>query len=256
LLLALDDPSKRKWIDSNLKRIREIAFSEDSKMFAAGGCCATTEAESDLDQIRLWSVDKFGFTPTSSTLTLTRLARVVQELAFASDENGRSMLLVGGRFGTIRRWVPDTKDAKELRVDTHGVSFIAFSRDESLVAAASSQGVVRLWDKSRWHSFELTPPADDPAPPGFLSFAGNGARLVSSADKVDFWDLDLASLQRKICTLLREVGPNGVDGDSPWHKNRECKDGALTPPPRSFLERVRDFLMRAWAALRFPSGTN
>jgi WD40 repeat protein len=174
-----------------------------------------------------------------------RLAKSVQDLAFASDQKGRSMLLASGRFGTIDRWDLGTKETSELRVDTRGVSFIAFSRDESLVAAASSQGVVRLWDTTRWLPFELTPRADDPAAPGFLAFAGNGAWLVSSAENVDFWDLDPASLQRKVCALLREVGPNGVDGDTPWHGGKECKEGALTPPPRSFLERIRDFFTRA-----------
>jgi WD40 repeat protein len=256
LLVGLDDPSKRTWVGSNLKVIKEIAFSEDSKIFAAGGCCST---ESGFDQVQLWSVDKSGFMPkeTPTPLTLTRLAQGVQDLAFASDEEGHSILLVGGRFGAVDLWVLDTGNApRELRVDTRGTSFVAFSREEWLVAVASSQGVVRLWDTSRWPPFELTPPVDDPAPPGFLAFTGNGARLISSADKTDFWDLDPVSLQRKVCALLRQVDPDGINGDRPWHQNKECKEGALTPPPRSFLERIRDSLKRAWAALRFADGTN
>ncbi|MGY4310295.1 WD40 repeat protein [Bradyrhizobium sp. USDA 4369] len=248
-VLRLNDPGKGMWIDSNLRRVREIAFSIDSKMFAAGGCCATDKAENNRDQIRLWSVDGSGFTPRRSALTLTPLAKTVQDLAFASDKKGIPMLLVGGRFGTIYRWVLNTKEATEMRVDTHGVSFIAFSHDESLVAAADSQGVVRLWDTSRWLPFELTPNTDDPAAPGFLAFSMTGARLISSADKLDFWDLDPAQLQRKVCSLLREVGPNGVDRETPWHADRECKEGALTHYPHSFPERVRDFFMRAWAVL-------
>ena len=254
-VLRLDNPGKGIWIGSNLQRVKEIAFSEDSKIFAAGGCCATDEQAGGRDQIRLWSVDRSGFTPTGSPLTLTRLAASVQELAFA-DQKGRSMLLIGGRTGTIDLWDLQTKQSTELRVDTHGVSFIAFSRRESMVATADSQGIVRVWDTSAWPPLRLTSPADDPAVPGFLAFAGDGARLVSSADKVDFWDLDPASLQRKVCALLRELGPNGVDGDSPWHGNKECKEGALTFPPRSLLERIGDFFTRAWAAVQFPSSSS
>jgi WD40 repeat protein len=199
-------------------------------------------------------------------LTLTGFAHGVQEVTFASDKEGHPMLLVGGRFGAVDLWSercfiscfmahflgggPDFGSPRELRVDTHGTNFIAFGRNEGLVAVASSQGVVRLWDMSRWPPFELTPPADDPAWPGFLDFAGNGKRLISSADQVDFWDLDPASLQRRACALLRQVDPKGID-DTPWHLNGECKEGALTPPPRSFLEQVQDYLVRAWAALGF-----
>jgi WD40 repeat protein len=220
-VLRLDNPGNGMWIPSNLRRIREIAFSEDSKMFAAGGCCG---AEKGVDQIYLWSVDKkYGLTPNRLALPLTAFARVVQDLAFATDQKGRPVLLIGGRFGTISRWDLGPEQADEWRVDTHGASFVAFSRDESVIATASSQGVVRLWDMTRRPPFALTPQADDPGAPGFLAFAANGARLVSSADKVDVWDLDPASLQRKMCALLREVGPNGVDGDTPWHANKECK---------------------------------
>jgi WD40 repeat protein len=219
-VLRLDNPGNGMWIPSNLRRVREIAFSEDSKMFAAGGCCG---AERGVDQIYLWSVDKSGFKSNKWALPLTPFARVVQDIAFATDPKGRPVLLIGGRFGTISRWDLGPEQALEWRVDTHGVSFVAFSRDESVVATASSQGVVRLWDMTRWPPFELTPQADDPGAPGFLGFAANGARLVSSADKVDVWDLDPASLQRKICALLRAVGSNGVDGDTPWHADKECK---------------------------------
>jgi WD40 repeat protein len=256
LLLELDHPNERKWINSDLKRINEIAFSDDGQTFAAGGCC-WGEAGSGLDQIQVWSVSKSGltpkrWTPKRPTLPLSQFAQGVQDLAFAS-----ATLLVGGRFGAIDLWTPNAEEPVELRVDTRGgISFVTFNRGEWLGAAASSQAVVRLWDTSHWPPFELTPSGDDPAKPGFLVFTGNGARLISAADEVDYWDLDPASLQRKVCALLREVDPNGVHGDTPWHKDRECKVGALTPPPRSFLERIQDFFTRAWAALRFLGGTN
>jgi WD40 repeat protein len=219
LVLRLDDPGKRMWIGSDLRSIREIAFSEDSKIFAAGGCCTT----SGVDQIRLWSVDKSGFTQNKLALPLTPFARVVQDLAFATDQKGHSILLIGGRFGTISRWNLGSEQAIEWQVDAHGTSFVAFNRDESLAATASAQGVVRVWHLRRWPPFALTPQTDDPGAPGFLEFAANGARLVSSADKVDVWDIDPASLQRKMCALLRQVGSNGVDGDTPWHADKECK---------------------------------
>jgi WD40 repeat protein len=250
LVLRLDDPGKRMWVPSDLSMIREIAFSEDSKMFAAGGCCTST----GVDQIRLWAVAKSEFTEKELALLLSPFARVVQDLAFATDQKGHSILLIGGRFGTISRWDLGQR-TKDLQVDAHGTSFVAFNRDESLTATASAQGVIRLWHLKHWPPFALTPPTDDPGVPGFLEFVANGAWLVSSADKVDVWDVDPASLHRKMCALVRKVGPDGVDGDKPWQAGEECKEGALAPPPRSFLERARDFLGRMWVAIRFPSGT-
>jgi WD40 repeat protein len=244
LFVPLDRPGERIWIDSSVKRIKEIAFSEDGKTFAVGGCCG----EAGLDLIRLWSVDKSVWTPkeTPKPLTLTPLAQGVQDVAFAS-----STLVVGGRSGAIDLWTPGAGTPSEVRVDTHGVSFVAFSRDEWLVAAASSQGVVRVWDTSNRPPFELTPAADDPATPGFLAFAGNGTRLISSADTIDVWDLDPGSLQRKACALLRQLDPKGINGDTPWHQNRECREGALTPAPRTYFQSVRNYLKRALVALGF-----
>ncbi len=246
LVLRLDGRSNKIWLDSNLQTVWEIAFSDDSSTFAAGGCCAAAGPDGDLHQVRLWSVGPSGFESRGSPLTLTPIARRVQELAFAADEKGHLLLLAGGLFGTINRWDVSTESKLEsLRTDAHEVSFIAFSRGGSLVAAADSQGVVRIWDTSTWVPFQLTPPTDTPAKPGFLAFAGNGTSLAASADKADLWDLDLSSLQRKICALLREPGQHGANSATPlWHADRECKEGALTSPPaRSYLQRARDFLM-------------
>lgn len=76
--------------------------------------------------------------------------------------------------------------------------------------------------------------------------------LAASAYKVDLWDLDLNSLHRKLCALLREAGQHGAGSAAPlWHEDLECKEGALMPPGRSYLEGAREFLMRVGAALRF-----
>ncbi|MBR1205019.1 MULTISPECIES: WD40 repeat domain-containing protein [unclassified Bradyrhizobium] len=252
-VLRLDNPARGTWISSDLRHVREIAFSEDGRTFAAGGAIGDTEG--GVDQIRLWSVDKFGFTPKKWALPLTPFSRRVQDLAFAHDKKGRLILLIGGQFGTITLWDLGPGDAGEVRVDTHGASFISFSRNESLVAIASSQGVVRLWGGARWPPFELTPQGDDTGTPGFLAFAANGTRLISAADQIDFWDLDPASLQRKACALLRKVGSNKVDKETPWWRNEQCRD-AQALYPRSILARVEDFLRRVWAEMPFRAGTN
>lgn len=275
LVVPIDHPETKNWLPSNLRRIKEIAFSEDGKMFAAGGCCGTTDADKDLDQIWRWTVDAADFEATGSmqalfkatpsALTLSPLARNLQEVTFASDQKGHPWLLAGGLFGTIASWDLVTGEHHEARVDTHAINFIAFSRRESLIAAAASQGVVRLWNTSNWDTsrsspVQLTPPTDDPFTPGFLAFAGHGARLAASVEELDSWDLDPASLHRKVCALLREVGTiekdKTVDGDMPWHADKECKEGALTPPPRSVLERAWNFLTRASAALPLAGGRN
>ncbi|QOZ37394.1 NACHT and WD repeat domain-containing protein [Bradyrhizobium sp. CCBAU 53421] len=252
-LLRLDNPARGKWISSDLQRVREIAFSEDGRTFAAGG--ATGDSEGGVDQIRLWSVDRSGFTPKKWALPLTPFSRRVQDIAFAHDKKSHQILLIGGQFGTITRWDLGPETAGEVRVDTHGASFISFSRNESLFAIASSQGVVRLWGGARWPPFELTPQGDDTGTPGFLAFAANGTRLISAADQIDFWDLDPASLQRKACALLRKVGSNEVDRETPWWRNQQCPD-AQALYPRSILARVEDFLRRAWAWTPFGAGTN
>ena len=248
--LRLDGHSEPIWIVSNLRNVREIAFSEDGLTFAAGG--APIGSDNKTDKIRIWSVGQSGFALQGIQLTLTAAARIVQELIFVSDQKGRRLLFAGGYSGTINGWDLRTQDRQEVRVGSGAlaISFIAYNRDQSLFAATDAQGVVHLWDATIWGqpnqlSLQLTPPIYDATQPGFLTFAERGALLAASADKVDFWDLDIGSLHRKACAMLQEVRPTG---DVAWKADAECREDAQTPSPPSTLQRIRDSIKRAWAS--------
>jgi WD40 repeat protein len=220
LVASLDGRGSRNWIETELQFVREIAFSQDGKSFAAGGAALQPQAGAGVDQVQLWTVGGSRFERSRySPLMVTSLANKVSELAFAADQRGRPLLLAGGEYGAIDRWdIGSGRLLGTLRADSRPISQIAFSRSESLVAAADSQNVVRLWDTARWIPLQLTQ-TDRVQSPGFLAFGGNGAWLASGADRLQLWDLDVGSLQRKVCALLREPGQRSADSPTPMWRS-------------------------------------
>ena len=109
-------------------------------------------------------------------------------------------------------------------MDTWSVYQIAFSRTQGLVAVADMRNVLRLWDVGSWSPVELSASGQGVQAPGVLLFGHQGSWLLSGADRVQLWDVDLASLTRKACGLLREPGQHGADSDTPlWRRERACQ---------------------------------
>jgi WD40 repeat protein len=227
LVVPVDGPADRVWIDTTLQPLREIAFSRNGTLFAAGGGALQPQAGAGLDEIRLWTAEGSRYGPAKhSPLRLSSFTNKVFELAFAADARGNVLLLAGGDSGAIDRW--DAASGRllgTLRADSWPIYHIAVSRSGSLVAAADSQNVVRLWDTTSWTPMQLTPPADRSEVPGFLAFGGNDNWLASGAGTLQLWDLDIDvdSLRRKACRLLREPGQHGADSPTPlWLRDGLC----------------------------------
>jgi WD40 repeat protein len=223
-------------IETDLQEVNEIAFSGDGANFAAGGRVSTGDMSPSADGVQLWRVNGSGFevsrrSPLHSLPSVNR----VYELGFAEDRDGNVLLLVGEQYGGIDlldvrsgRWLP------QLRGDSRSILQLAFSRHTSLVAAADSDNVVRLWDTARWtrasldasgpiKPLELTLSTDSDQGPGFLAFGGEGTWLASGAGKLRLWDLDVDSLVRDVCARLREPGQHGAESAAPlWSKDRPC----------------------------------
>jgi WD40 repeat protein len=249
-LVALDGRGGRQWVPTKLRYVREIAFSGDGKAFAAGGEAMQKQLGAGVDQVQLWTVGADGFEEKPyPPMKLSSFANEVSALSFAADERGHLLLLAGGENGAIDRWDADSGDMlTTLRADSRSIYQIAYSTRTSLVAAADSQNVVRVWDTSNWIPIQLTPPGDRVEGPGFLAFGGNGAWLASGADTLQLWDLDVDSLRRKVCAVLREPGQHGADSAKPlWRRDGACSD---EQPETTLLRWAR--LLANWLNQRPP----
>jgi hypothetical protein len=227
LIVPVDAPASRTWIDSALTQIREIAFSDDGRYFAAGGSPPEHTLEAGPPhQVQVWAVGRSGFERVPrSPFVLSPLANQVSELAFAATARGRTILLAGGEYGTIDRWdVVSGSALGALRADSRAIYQLAFSRESGLVAAADSQNVVRLWDTLGWTVLQLTPDDDRIEAPGWLEFGGGGSWLVHGAGTLQLWDLDVGSMKRRVCALLRVPGVHhGADTTTPlWGHDSVC----------------------------------
>lgn len=228
LVVPIDGRGSRTWVESGLQSLRELAFSPDGRLFAAGGTAPQPQPGAGVDQVRLWNVSDSGLQPSAQPpLALSPLANKVSDIAFAADARGHSLLLAGGDSGAIDRWdVASGRELGTLRADSRPVQQIAFSAAASAVAAADSQNVVRLWDTDSWSAIQLTPPTDRVDVPGYIAFGGDGGWLVSGASTLQLWDVDIQSLRRKVCALMREPGQHGADSPTPlWRR-----DGLCEPP--------------------------
>lgn len=225
LVVSVAERGSKTWIATGLRAVREIAYSDDGRFFAAGGVAPQPEAGTGVDRVRLWNVVPSGLEPAPHPpLALSLSANKTSELAFAEDRRGHPLVLAGGEFGAIDRWdVGSGRMLGTLRADSWPIHLMAFSPREALVAAVDYQNIVRLWDTSSWIPLRLTPPMDRAERPGFVGFVGNGAWLATGSSTLQLWDLRVGSLQSKLCALLRAPGQHGADSQVPlWHPDDLC----------------------------------
>jgi WD40 repeat protein len=123
------------------------------------------------------------------------------------DRNNEPFVVAGSALGRLTVWSVATgerKDEKEKRADSRPITQLAFSKEQHLLAAADDQGTITLWQTDSWDMWRLSP-KDKPQLVGLLGFGRNGSVLVSAAgvDKLTLWDLDVVSLGKKVCDILR-----------------------------------------------------
>lgn len=215
------------WIPSGLASVREVAFSADGRHLAAGG---DTLAGGDRDEVRLWEVSRSGVVRLERPLMqVSAFAQRVQELVFAEDvapswparvwrRHGAPLVLAGGENGEVDVWSVDTGQPKTpYWLATTHVWLLAHEPLTDMLAASDSRHVLRLWD-TRAPGFDavvLSSSAESYDLPGWLAFGTQGRWLVSAARRgsqgeVHLWDLDVSSLRRKACAMVRKPGEHGA----------------------------------------------
>ena len=223
-LLIVDLHSRsQSWVPTKAAAIREIAFSLDGKLLAAGGQLGPPGAGQGNDGILVWRVSDRGLAPrTTDKMRLTDMANKVFELGFAEDHEGNALVAAGGARGQINVWDAATGKLLHdlLRTDSQSVEQLAFWPGQDLLPAADAAGVLTLWDTDTWQRARLMSLFEEPQKVGFLGFARGGI-LLAGGEALTAWDLDLSSLQRKMCGIL------GVSGGAKANGQIEdtCGDG-------------------------------
>ncbi|MGW1364980.1 NB-ARC domain-containing protein [Streptomyces chartreusis] len=109
--------------------VRELAFSPDGSMLAAGG---------DFPQVRVWDV-----ATDRCAVSLPADATAVRALAYGPD--GTGILATGGDDGTIRLWTTATCTAV-LIGHTAPVTGVRFAPCGRFLASTSADGTARVWN--------------------------------------------------------------------------------------------------------------
>jgi WD40 repeat protein/TolB-like protein len=154
--------------------VRAVAFSPDGKRLVTG---------THKKLLRLWDVD------TQKEL-LTCPADLVPSQILTADFLADGRRVAFGVHGSVRIWDTDANTVMVLKAPPIHPHMIAVSPDGSMVAAASHDSIVRLWDTKTGELLHELPGHTDEVQG--VDFAPDGRRLVScSRDAtVRLWDVE------------------------------------------------------------------
>ncbi len=187
ILWDVQDPSNPSLVapplggHSNL--VYSVAFSlPDGELLASTGGDKT---------IRLWDVSDPA-APVQVGTPLVGHSAVIQSVTFSPD----GTMLSASDDGTVAVWNPTATQhlARVLRGHTQPVQDVAFSPNGTLVASASNDGTIRLWDTRNKNEFRpLGEPLQGKAEveQNTVAFSPDGRILASAGmtDSITLWDL-------------------------------------------------------------------
>ncbi|MGZ8630556.1 MAG: nSTAND1 domain-containing NTPase [Actinomycetota bacterium] len=191
-------------------RVWDLAFSEDGALLASGGedgavqvidtvtggtLAAPPPARDGIGAV-LWADDQVLTGGGDGWVRIWRGDQLEGELgpnpagitAMALSPGG--VLAVADRVGSVRFWDLDDREeqGEPLAADDNTIWALAWSPDASVLAAASANEVVQLWDVASRTKTELTP---HPAEAKSVTFLSDGATIASTSGdgSVRLWDV-------------------------------------------------------------------
>jgi WD40 repeat protein len=201
--------------------ILSLAFSPDGQWLASGSEDRTA---------RLWDVGT-----GQHVLTLPGHQDDVVSVAFVGTE-GHHRIATGDRTGEVRLWDIDSIGEREELITLRGheqpVSSLAFSTDGRLLATASWDNSIRLWDLQAKNSLRLLPGHEDSITN--VKFSPDG-RLFASSSKdgtILLWD-----------TAVWASHP--LEFEEGWQK-KIVREIAFSPDSRLLAAAGDDGMIRVW----------
>ena len=235
-------------------RVWDLAFSDDGEFLVSGGEDGAVQVvdtatggtldgpppgEASINAV-LWAGDQVITGGDDGWVRIWQGDRLEAELgpnvaaitAMALSPSG--VLAVADRVGSLRFWDLDdrTEQGEPLAADDNTIWALAWSSDESILAAASADEVVQLWDvASRMPIGALAPHPEEAKSVAFLS---DGATIATTSGdgSVQLWDL----------TRLEPLGgPLAGHGASAWR--------VVALPDMRFASTSEDGTVRIWDVL-------
>jgi WD40 repeat protein/energy-coupling factor transporter ATP-binding protein EcfA2 len=183
------------------QRITAVAFSPDRKVLAAGA---------GKSGALLWNLDAPQAAPRAACAGLD-----VRSIAFRPDGKG---IACGGARGQIVQ--DDLGAAASVTLTAHrsAVNALSFDRRGGMLASASSDGTVRLWESGKSDAQPIVLPGHDSWVWG-VSFSPNGEHLISAGEDrtVRIWPAKAEVAADELCRAVAQSSKKQLSKDE-WSK--------------------------------------